>query len=62
MDHFPVLSGLKQGEKVATSGGFLIDANSQIQAGFGVEASEPVMPESGEPQGGGHGSHGHGSH
>ncbi len=42
MDHFPVLSGLKQGEKVATSGGFLIDANSQIQAGFGVEASEPV--------------------
>lgn len=44
MDHYPVLSGLKQGEKVATSGGFLIDANSQIQAGFGVDAGEPVMP------------------
>jgi Cu(I)/Ag(I) efflux system membrane fusion protein len=42
MGYYPVLSGLTEGEKVATSGGFLIDANSQIQAGFGIEASEPV--------------------
>lgn len=34
-DFFPVLSGLAEGEKVATSGGFLIDASSQIQAGMG---------------------------
>jgi Cu(I)/Ag(I) efflux system membrane fusion protein len=35
-DYYPVLSGLAKGEKVATSGGFLIDANSQIQAGMGA--------------------------
>ncbi|MNX81616.1 Cation efflux system protein CusB precursor [compost metagenome] len=39
-DHYPVLSGLSQGEKVATSGGFLIDANSQIQAGMGADAHQ----------------------
>ncbi|HEY9899950.1 MAG TPA: efflux RND transporter periplasmic adaptor subunit [Pantanalinema sp.] len=35
-DHYPVLSGLSKGEKVATSGGFLLDADSQIQAGMGA--------------------------
>ncbi len=41
MAHYPVISGLSEGERVATSGGFLIDANSQIQAGFGIEADAP---------------------
>jgi Cu(I)/Ag(I) efflux system membrane fusion protein len=30
---YPVTGGLKAGERVATSGGFLLDANSQIQSG-----------------------------
>ncbi len=55
MDHFPVLSGLKAGEKVATSGGFLIDANSQIQAGFGVDAEAPAETQA--PAAQGHGGH-----
>lgn len=58
-DHVPVLSGLSAGERVATSGGFLIDANSQIQAGFGVDAEAPVEPQSHD--GHGHDGHGHGA-
>jgi len=54
-DHYPVLGGLSKGEHVATSGGFLIDANSQIQAGFGVDAEAPVAPH-------GHGAGAHGGH
>lgn len=54
MDHYPVLSGLTQGERVATSGGFLIDANSQIQAGFGIEDSGTAPDGAPAP---GHGSH-----
>lgn len=30
--YYPVLSGLRKAEKVATSGGFLLDASSQIQS------------------------------
>ncbi|MNR75426.1 Cation efflux system protein CusB precursor [compost metagenome] len=58
--YYPVKSGLAAGERVATSGGFLIDANSQIQAGFGVDAEAPVAPHDSGAQG--HGGHGHGSH
>jgi len=56
-EHYTVLAGLQAGEKVATSGGFLIDANSQIQAGFGVDAEAPAKAH--EPSG--HGAHAHGS-
>ena len=56
MQNYSVLSGLKQGEKVATSGGFLIDANSQIQAGFGIDDASP-QDGSTEPSLPGHGGH-----
>lgn len=32
-DRYPVYSGLKPGERVATSGGFLLDASTQLQGG-----------------------------
>ncbi|HEX2867791.1 MAG TPA: efflux RND transporter periplasmic adaptor subunit [Ignavibacteriales bacterium] len=32
-DNYQVLSGLKEGEEVASTGGFLIDSESQLQAG-----------------------------
>jgi RND family efflux transporter MFP subunit len=35
-DHYEVLSGLEEGERIVTSGNFLIDAESQLQA------AEPV--------------------
>lgn len=56
--YYPVLEGLEAGEKVATSGGFLIDANSQIQAGFDVDAEAPVHAGGQAPA---H-AHGHGGH
>jgi Cu(I)/Ag(I) efflux system membrane fusion protein len=49
-EYYPVLSGLAAGDKVATSGGFLLDANSQIQAGGGDTAGMD-MPSQGGPQG-----------
>lgn len=57
--YYPVLSGLNPGDRVATSGGFLIDANSQIQAGFGIEDPSVTDSEAHEHE---HGPHGHGSH
>jgi Cu(I)/Ag(I) efflux system membrane fusion protein len=43
-DHFPVLSGLKSGERVAASGAFLLDAETRLNPGlaaayFGAEAT-----------------------
>ena len=61
MEHYPVLSGLKAGERVATSGGFLLDANSQIQAGFGIDAAD-AQDDGARSEGAHGGSSGHGSH
>lgn len=45
--YYPVVSGLRAGETVATSGGFLLDAASQIQSG-GMDAM-PGMDHSAMP-------------
>ncbi|HEY9854415.1 MAG TPA: efflux RND transporter periplasmic adaptor subunit [Stenomitos sp.] len=62
-DYYPVISGLAAGEKVAVSGGFLLDAASQIQAG-GSQAM-PGMDHGDKPSDGAtpmpgmdHGGHG----
>lgn len=57
MGYYPVLSGLEEGDHVATSGGFLIDANSQIQAGFGIDDVTPAAPSHGHEGHDGHGDH-----
>ena len=36
-DHYEILGGLTEGERVVTSGNFLIDAESKLQA------AEPVL-------------------
>lgn len=49
-DFYPVLSGLARGDRVATSGGFLLDANSQIQAqGAAPMPGMSMAPSSGSP-------------
>jgi Cu(I)/Ag(I) efflux system membrane fusion protein len=48
-DYYPVLGGLKAGDKVATSGGFLLDANAEIQTGGGNMAGMS-MPAPGAKQ------------
>lgn len=56
---YPVVSGLRPGDRVATSGGFLLDADSQIQAGgesssmAGMDMSKPSQPPQDKPRGGG---------
>ena len=39
-DKIQILSGLKQGDKVAVSGGYLIDSESQLKGGSGVDHSQ----------------------
>jgi membrane fusion protein, copper/silver efflux system len=59
-DQMQILSGVKQGEKVATSGGYLIDSESQLNSGSGQDHSQHTgtKPVAGQPQGGheGHGA------
>lgn len=60
-DKIQVLSGLKPGDKVAVSGGYLIDSESQLKGGGGQDHSQHTggsKPESkGEPAQGGHEGH-----
>lgn len=42
-DRFQVLEGLKAGDEVVTSANFLIDSESQLQAGGGIMAGMPGM-------------------
>lgn len=44
-NYYPVLSGLRHAEKVATSGGFLLDASSQIQSEGMGDMPGMDMPE-----------------
>jgi Cu(I)/Ag(I) efflux system membrane fusion protein len=46
-DFYPVLKGLKAGEKVAVSGGFLLDASAQLQG----ESEPGIDPAPSAPQG-----------
>jgi Cu(I)/Ag(I) efflux system membrane fusion protein len=39
-DKIQILSGLKSGDKVAVSGGYLIDSESQLKGGGGVDHSQ----------------------
>jgi len=43
-DQVQLLSGLKPGEKVAVSGGYLIDSEAQLKGGSGHEERAPVAP------------------
>jgi len=43
--YYPVISGLERGEKVATSGGFLLDANSQLQSSGMADMPGMDMPK-----------------
>jgi len=47
-DRFPVLEGLSQGDKVAASGSFLIDAETRLNQGA-TATSEPVPQTPGKP-------------
>ena len=60
-DKVQILSGLKPGDKVAASGGYLIDSESQLKGGGGQDHSKHTggkPAEQGQPQGGheGHGT------
>jgi len=68
-DKVQILSGLKAGDKVAVSGGYLIDSESQLKGGGGQDHSkhtggkpdakgQPAAPSAQQPQGGheGHGA------
>jgi len=43
-DKVQILSGVSQGEKVAASGGYLIDSESQLKGGSGHEGHTPAAP------------------
>ncbi len=55
-NHFIVLSGLKEGEKIVTSGNFLIDSESRLKsalsgmAGMGHGGGETAAPSQPQPQ------------
>lgn len=53
-DQVQILSGVAQGEKVATSGGYLIDSESQLNSGSGQDHSQHTgaKPAAEQPQGG----------
>lgn len=53
-DGIQILSGLKQGEQIAVSGGYLIDSESQLRGDDGHEHGSPPGHEGGK---GKHGSH-----
>jgi Cu(I)/Ag(I) efflux system membrane fusion protein len=68
-DKIQILSGIKSGDKVAVSGGYLIDSESQLKGGGGQDHSQhggtaklPPVPLPGPPplpdQAGGHEGHG----
>ncbi|HYS44243.1 MAG TPA: efflux RND transporter periplasmic adaptor subunit, partial [Geobacteraceae bacterium] len=42
-DSVQILSGLKAGEKVASSGGYLIDSEAQLKGGGGGHEAMPGM-------------------
>ncbi len=42
-DNVQILSGLKAGEKVASSGGYLIDSEAQLKGGGGGHEAMPGM-------------------
>jgi Cu(I)/Ag(I) efflux system membrane fusion protein len=43
-DNVQIISGLKAGEKVASSGGYLIDSEAQLKGGGGGHEGMPGMP------------------
>ncbi|GFO69680.1 RND transporter [Geomonas limicola] len=43
-ENVQILSGLSQGEKVAATGGYLIDSESQLKGGSGHEGHTPAAP------------------
>lgn len=60
-NRYIVLSGLKPGEKIVTSGNFLIDSESRLKSAMSAMAGMPGMPSSGPapegaagPKSGGH--------
>ena len=68
-DKIQILSGIRSGEKVAVSGGYLIDSESQLKGGGGQDHSQhggsaklPTVPLPGPPpppdKAGGHEGHG----
>lgn len=66
-DKIQILSGLKEGDKVAVSGGYLIDSESQLKGGAGQDhsrhtggkpAAQGQPPGAGEQPLGVHGGHG----
>jgi len=58
-----IVDGLREGEKIVTSGVFLLDSESRLRASGGQGASHgghgkaPTQPTSGKPHAGGEGSH-----
>ena len=61
-DKVQILSGLKPGDKVAVSGGYLIDSESQLKGGGGQDHSQHTGEKTGAqgpaPAAGGHEGHG----
>jgi len=66
-DKIQILSGLKPGDKVAVSGGYLIDSESQLKGGGGQDhsqhsggkpAAQEQVPAAGQQYQGGHEGHG----
>jgi len=49
-DNVQIISGLAKGEKVAASGGYLIDSESQLKGGGGSHEAMPGMKMD-EPKG-----------
>jgi len=50
-DRFEVLEGLKAGDEVVTSGNFLIDSESRLEAGAGSMADMPGMAGAAKTEG-----------
>lgn len=49
-DNYQVLSGLREGDEVAATGGFLIDSESQLNSGNGSGHQHENMNTNGQPQ------------
>jgi Cu(I)/Ag(I) efflux system membrane fusion protein len=59
-DGFEILQGLREGETIAASGGFLLDASSQLNRGGGAHAghgTKSAPQASPSDAGGGHTGH-----
>ena len=48
-DYYPILSGLKKGERIAVSGGFLLDSESRINTGANPHAGMNMGDEKEKP-------------